>query len=327
MVTQRSTEKTQRTTEDVLPNAMIRDILVANPQSAKSTDVLDELNNRFVPMPDPMMEEILAGQSLISDKEVLEGEIASHLLRRQDLFYRLIRSYKADTVNEGSHDSLIILLQEEYSLKAKYLLAFEYLKIDDTANVTSTLNMIPNIFDLSNEQENLQNDYQDYFGVLASLKSENKSILELNTGQITVLQNLSATGREPVCSYARNILLANQLTQYFEPILLPDLTNPPPSKPLVKPETTASEIYFKLYPNPARQYAIIEYSLSGFQNIQNPIIFVITNLEGKEIKRIQVYKQFDQFILNTTNYIPGTYVCTLYAGGKNLQNQKFVIFR
>ncbi|MFH1936551.1 MAG: NosD domain-containing protein, partial [Bacteroidota bacterium] len=130
--------------EDVLPNAMIRDILVANPQSAKSTDVLDELNNRFVPMPEPMMAEILAGQSLISGKEVLEGEIASRRLQRQDLYYRLIRSYKSDTVNEASHDSLILLLEEEYSLRAKYLLAFEYLKTGDTASVISTLNAIPN---------------------------------------------------------------------------------------------------------------------------------------------------------------------------------------
>jgi len=313
--------------EDVLPNAMIRDILVANPQSAKSTDVLDELSNRFVPMPEPLMAEILAGQSLISDKEILEGVIASRKLQRQDLYYRLIRSYKTDTVHEGAHHSLILLLQEEYSLKAKYLMAFEYLKMGDTANVTSILNSIPYTFNLSNEQKDLYADYQDYFDILLTLKSENKSILELTQDQITALQNLSATGREPVGSYARNILRANNLVQYYEPILLPELTNPPPSKPIVESNQITPDDYFKVFPNPAKYFVIIEYNLKEDFTATSGLSFKICDVSGKQIDQVFIRKQQDQFSIPVESYSPGVYLCCLYNQAKVVQSVRFTVIK
>ncbi|MBC8456605.1 MAG: T9SS type A sorting domain-containing protein, partial [Deltaproteobacteria bacterium] len=313
--------------EEVLPNAMIRDILVANPQSSKSTEVMDKLNERFIPMPDPMMDEILAGQTQISAKEILEGKIAVHELNRKNLFSKLVRSYKSDTINMSSQDSLISMLQGEISLKAKYLLAFEFLGTDDTAQVINTLNSIPGNFTLTGARQALHNDYQEYFEVLLGLKSENRSILELDSGQMTTLQDLVTLGHEPVKSYARNILLANQLFEYHEPILLPELNNPSGSKPITISEQQTSNTYFRLYPNPTNQYAIIEYCLAEYSDSQKSSIFVITTQEGKVIDRIMVNKQQDQFILNTTGYLPGTYLCTMFYEGKSLQSQKFVIIR
>jgi len=212
-------------------------------------------------------------------------------------------------------------------LKAKYLLAFEYLENGDTTLVAKVLNAIPATFTLSNTQEQVYYDYLDYFGVLTSLKTEGKSILELSSYQITVLQNLSATGGEPVSSYARNILLANQLMKYYEPILIPDMSNPAPSKPNVKPDQITPDEYFRIYPNPAKHYAIVEYRLKDYQNSSDQVIFVITNQEGKVMEKVQVQKQQDQFVLNTTSYVTGNYVCTLVIGGNILQSQKFVIIR
>jgi len=61
--------------EDVLPNAMIRDIMVANPQSAKSQGVINALNNRWDPMPEYMMDEIMAGKDSLGNKEIMEAHV------------------------------------------------------------------------------------------------------------------------------------------------------------------------------------------------------------------------------------------------------------
>ncbi len=66
--------------EDVITNSMLRDIMVANPHSAKSTELIDHLDARFDPMPQYMKDEILEGQLIESAREHKEAE--SNLLKR-----------------------------------------------------------------------------------------------------------------------------------------------------------------------------------------------------------------------------------------------------
>jgi len=313
--------------EDVLPNPMIRDILVANPHSAKSSELMNQLDERFIPMPDPLMEEILAGESILSAKEELESEITIHAFKRKQAFYQLLREYQNDSILQNAQDSVIWLLQEKQSLESAYLLAFDYLKNGDTANVTNTLNSIPNNYTFSDTREEVYNDYQEYFGILSLLKSQNKSVLELNSGQLAVIQNLTNTGHEPVRSYSRNILLANQLTGYSEPILLPDPISTDPSRSVEKSDLTIPEGYFRLFPNPAKHYVIIEYNLKNDFAGSSAKSFVVYNVCGKKIDYRSIHKPQDQMILSTENYPSGVYFCCLSMNGNVVQSIRFTVLK
>ncbi|MCD4696716.1 MAG: right-handed parallel beta-helix repeat-containing protein, partial [Bacteroidales bacterium] len=52
--------------EDVLPGAMIRDIMVANPHTAKSEELMNKLDERWDPLPEYMKAQILQGRSIVS---------------------------------------------------------------------------------------------------------------------------------------------------------------------------------------------------------------------------------------------------------------------
>jgi len=86
--------------EDMMPNAMVRDVLVANPQSAKSQEVLTKLDERAEPMPDYMMDQIMAGAEVAGTKETLELELSGHITERSEAYQNLYMHYKTQSEDE-----------------------------------------------------------------------------------------------------------------------------------------------------------------------------------------------------------------------------------
>jgi len=78
--------KSAAANEFVLPNVMIRDILIANPQSASGEPVLTELDKRFEPMPEDLYNQILDAESAYSPLEIREMELASLKTKQSWLF-------------------------------------------------------------------------------------------------------------------------------------------------------------------------------------------------------------------------------------------------
>jgi len=313
--------------EDVLPNEIIRDVLVANPQSATSDKVLEEMNNRYISMPDSMMAEILAGEDVVSAKEALEAGLASHKAKRNQALLDLIRLYQNDTINVSFHDSLIALLQNQPDLPLKYLLAFEYLNAGDTNSLNNILAAIPSSYNLSQQQTDIHNDYLAYFGVMKSLMQNDKNIFNLDPTSNATIQSLYNTGNEPLKSYAMNIMIAKGSLPYNEPILLPDNPKSSKEKKTTRTGKFVGTSYLKIFPNPAKQYLIAEFNLEDKKSYASPITIQITSIQGYNIETINLAKKQDQVLIITNNYKPGLYICSLIVNGKIIDSIRFAIIQ
>jgi hypothetical protein len=313
--------------ENVLPNEMIRDILVANPQSAKSENVMNELDNRFIPMPEPMLEEILEGQDSLGSKEILEAKLLTRKIEKSETLNELVLHYKNDTVNLSSGDSVLSLLDGDNSLASAYRLAFEYLAGNDTAMVTNVLNEIPSRFILDEQRQDQYEDYLEYFSVILNLKSQGKNILQITPEHFNQLLELSLEGLEPVQALARNVLIANGLVSYSEPILMPDELKSAPVKKKYKTSQIVSGGSMKLFPNPANHYVIVEYNLENKISGNLPIKISVFSSDGKCIEEKWLKRVKDQVIIETLNYLPGIYICSLYIEKNKTISQKFTIIQ
>ncbi|MCP4001433.1 MAG: hypothetical protein GY727_11045, partial [Gammaproteobacteria bacterium] len=208
--------------EDVLPNAMLRDVMVANPHTAASLSLLAKLDDRDNPMPAYMKAQILAGRSITSLKAELEGQLAAHKIRKSKALNQIAR-YFIDMPDEPAVlDSLLALYQSDNNLSSHYMLVWLYLHTGEYQLGQNVMSDISSSFTLTVDELAAHQNILLLYAMLKGLFESGNNIDALSEAQIAQLQSMvnSETGFASV--YARNILLALDASDYREPVILPN---------------------------------------------------------------------------------------------------------
>lgn len=125
-------------------------------------------------------------------------------------------------------------------------------------------------------------------------------------------------------SSARGLMMTNNLLEYNEPYLEPDLTK---SFDIRKPgvrNTAPKETYVKVYPNPANSFITIEYNYGNTQSIGS---INIVDPTGKLVFSEEHDRPFDQLVLDTRKFSTGSYIIQLALNKLTVCTAKFVISR
>jgi C1A family cysteine protease len=306
--------------EDVLLNALLRDILVANPQTAKSPSIMSKLDERYDPMPDYMMEEIMQGQSIYGAKEILESRLAASQSSRDLSLSKVIRYYKTDTSDYmASRDSLRIILENEDYPSARHELAYFFLNKDDSLNVFATLENIPIIFDLNEYETNLHADYETLFDLLWQIHTDTSS---LDSAEIEQFMDLSGSYSLPGV-FARNILVDNQLMSYYETVYLPDFNKSVVvnnNLPVYEEDETDC---LKVFPNPTGNFFIVEYCIEN--EAHQSALLILSDIAGSVRKTWRLKDNQNQLIVPTNDLASGSYILKLTLDGKFQGSTKLII--
>ena len=311
--------------EDVLPNAMIRDVLVANPQSAKSDEVLGALDYRWDPMPDYMLDEVMAGEDSIGNKEIMEGQIRGYRHLRELAFNELVGIYLKDTINSWAVDSLIVLLQNETSLRSKYMLVLYCLEKEDTAQMNSVLNTIPTTFILSPSQQQTYQNYLTYSSILMALQHDSVNNHYPDSTQLAGLYSIADTCNNLPSVYARNLLIHLGLISYNEPVYFPMALNSSiaeiaPFKDINFPKQSS----ISLFPNPAGNYFIIEYRI---EKAYEKAIVSIHDINGKLVNMISLKGKMNQTIIPTGEMNNSIYIVSLHVDNELEDSSKLTLLK
>ncbi|MBN1339245.1 MAG: T9SS type A sorting domain-containing protein, partial [Bacteroidales bacterium] len=309
--------------EDVLPGAMIRDIMVANPNTAKSGKLMSKLDDRWDPLPEYMKAQILAGRSIVSIREEAESGLASFKLRKAKYFNELVRFYLSDTVSpQSSLDSIEQLLQNENSLNAMYRLAMLKGERGAWNEGLAILNNMP--VQMTPAEANAHTQFVSFYTLLSGIIQQGKSIVEADSTQIAALVSMEAAQSGIASMYAKNILLALDQTEYQEPVILPDLLKSAIAQyefdELISKASEAPG-YISIRPNPAKDYIVVEYELEQEANTT----ILISDMKGNLKHSAAITNRQDQLTVDTRHWQAGIYIATLKIKGKLIESVKFTI--
>ncbi|MPL94223.1 hypothetical protein SDC9_40373 [bioreactor metagenome] len=313
--------KTSIIKEEVLNNAMLRDVLVSNPQAAKSAQMVEMLDSRMVPMTDEMKNEVLAGQLITSAKENLEATISSYKHDVWVKFSTLCNLYANDTLHTWQSDTIGLLLAGANTPGTRYQLAFWQLFKGNPSAAQQVINNIPSEFTLDASEQSLHTRYFTLLNELIEFENNPALVIEPGTVIYEALMQLSTSAEDKPAALSRNILLSDNLIIYEEPVKLDDGLK---SMPIYKPELKAVQSQkLRVFPNPANTFITVSWNVPG----QETNILMIHDANGRQVLTRPLQGQHNEAIIDISGFVNGNYAVILSQGGKTIAAETLVIAR
>jgi hypothetical protein len=309
--------------ESVLPAVMLRDVLVANPQSAKSDTVSKSLDERNNPLPGYMREQIDEGRYVLSPLEVMEIKLDNHQKTKTRLLNEILDYYLNDTL-PGSTDSIEAVLDRETSYESKLLLASWYLGRNEFADLLQLLNDIPSICQMNVAQQTDFDKMKALMLVQAELMQDSLSYFEMDSIQEQTIRELAEDEKYRAGALARNIVYLIDSVNYEEPVIMPNPENQNKSAAFYKPIEGIAKI--EVFPNPAAKFFIIDYCISD-DIFEKGGYVSITDASGRNIIHQELAQKENQLLFETVNLSSGTFYCNLYSGNILVASRKFLVIK
>jgi len=230
----------------------------------------------------------------------------------------------ADTLVNSPGDSIVTILDLRPCLSGEYIKAFEYLKMGDSMNVSSTLDAIPGNYILTSDELIEHALYEDYFVLLFSLDSDDSTNIAMDSSQLALCYNILNHASGMLQGFARNLLIMNDSLDYQEIILLPE---PGLKSGKVRRWPVKSQIvenYMKIYPNPAKNVVIIETRLK--EEPRDAFINMIDS-KGIRFKSYPIQKQNEYLVIPLSDLQSGILLCQLILRNKIVETRKLIVVK
>jgi hypothetical protein len=302
---------------DDLPDLMLRNILVANPQSSKNEWLMELLEVHHENIPSYMLSDIMAGQSTLGGKEILEIELSAKRTTQYQAADYLLREYAHSDLEDRNTKMRSIfsdLPQAFYQYQLAEMEVFE----ENFAAAQQVLDDILTNNELSEWEDNNHSKNLDWYAMYLDLAENGEEVCSLNGSQIS---NLNEWGNESSHrgSYARGALnMLGVPYTYLEPMYDPSHSSSSNKKEQAVQKKEDAQT--RIYPNPAQNFVAIE--LGNFTPNEKIWCYLYA-MDGRLIKQALMKSTHEIFELGAV--LPGSYILKIGSKEQNYLTEKLIV--
>ncbi len=296
--------------------AMIRDILVANPLAAKSENVQEELDDRSNPLPQYMRDQIALGLENMAPSEFIQMQKDQHKAAYDKATHELVQILIQDTLPPDSIILFIDALSGSGDLSFDYKLVEIYDAYEEEVLASSLLNVMQNYAGLSTQESNKLERYIDYRNLMQNWASNEKNWTNIDAADIAELE-VYAQYNDRAANKAISLLQLNGQWEINEPLYLPNGGVP---RSLQVNEISENGL-LSVFPNPAKEYFTVDFKIEKNHSLAE--VQVINNI-GVVVYARELVRDENQIIVNN-NFASGAYTIRILLDGNTYKTEKIVL--
>lgn len=305
--------------QNILPNGMLLEILLANPDATRGERFINELkevtNNTF---PEYMLDYVRGNYDNRTLRTEMEGQLSSihsNLSSTRNWIKHLTKS--KEEYNNQDRLEVSKLGSEIYN---KVGLMDYYIEQGNFNKADSVLNSIENDKKYKDDLSMIEN-FGNYINFRSNLGTRN--LAQLDSTEIAYLQTL-ADNKGRVAGYAQNILCFFYNICYEKDLAF---GNSQAKSMMLPPQNNQEELNnvlynIKLYPNPANDYASIQWEIYDELKDAN---YRVVDLNGREQLSGVLGDNRGEQVLDTRKLKNGVYIIGIYNNNQLKVSKKLVI--
>lgn len=300
--------------DDVFTESVLFEILASNPDELKKGDIIDYVKNKTNPLPEYMtdiLEQVAAGNTY---KTVLLNQMSSYSYEYRSAACDIIRSILADSiVNTTELRGWLGNLNE---LEADREIIASYMVEGDYDNAFALANMLPSLYEFSNEEMNEHADYLSMLNLYRNLHQAGRNTRQLSEQEFADVEEIAENSTGVPQRMAQNILEATAQRRFAD---CPTVPQPVPeggrgfSTGEINPELygQAMGLSVEAKPNPATTWVAINFTLPGDAE---KATLTLVNALGVKVASYTLNGHEGQRVLDLREFASGVYTCTITCG-------------
>jgi len=307
--------------QNVMPQAMEMEVLIANPEATQNEGFTNwVLNDAPYPLPEYMVADIIASWDNRTYRTTLESEIGDHHVNMTQALDQMIALCQADTIGEHT-DSLVATWHRLPTKAGRYAEALTHVQRNEFTAAGELISTLDDDFKLSTDDEHEQQRMLDLIAFLQVIHNDGRSDGELTIAEQNALEGIIDGVFDRPANWAQNILCFH----YGRCAAPPTGEGSSGHAPILdhkRSTATGNSSHVKVYPNPANQYVTLEHH--GIGTVKNAL-WVISDAQGREIKNFPISSPDGQQLWDVRDVASGAYSVELRNASNSVGSATVVI--